>query len=80
MSIALVAGEAGAVVRPNVVCTVGKHVAWSENGKRHHILSSFYEDANVSPVFALIVIGHTAAFASPPVIAVTLKDHDVKNS
>ena len=39
--IPLVAREAGAVVRPNVVCTVRKHVTWSENG-RHNILSSHH--------------------------------------
>jgi hypothetical protein len=50
--IPFIAREAGAVVRPNVVCTVGKHIAWS--------------------VFALIVIRHTATFASPTIVAVAL--------
>ena len=47
----------------------------------HHIIiiiiiiimwSSFYDDDNVSPVFALIVIRHTAALASPTIVAVAL--------
>ena len=52
----------------------------------HHIIiiiiiiimwSSFYDDDNVSPVFALIVIRHTAALASPTIVAVALEVAEV---
>ena len=38
------------------------------------ISSSSYDHHFVSPVFALIVIRHTAAFASPTIVAVALDD------
>ena len=45
--IPLVARKAGTVVRPNVVCTMGKHVAWSENGRHRHILSSYHHHNHI---------------------------------
>ena len=82
VSIPLVSGEAGAVVRPDVICTMGKHVARSGKGRFHFIHYHHWANCNCvricivisSPIFALIVIGHTAALSSPPVIAVTLRE------
>ena len=56
VSIPLVAGEAGAVVRPDVVCTMSKHVAWSENGRRHPILSSYDQNFILSSYDQNLVI------------------------